>query len=177
MRYTRLRRQIESGTLIRTHGTPFTGAPDKIARAGKKRKRGSSSTKNDNDDGEEDDAVQPKVEKEGGGKRNTVVKEEKRDSWSEFESSGESDGDSEDEIPLAKLRKAKMASNAVIQSVPYGVPGLMFRGNGVSRMMPPYQQVVAHPTYGFGHCTRGNGNQRLMQGEYYPGGSKPTQSA
>ena len=42
MRYTRLRRAIESGTLIGTHGTPFQGADkigDKIADAPKKRKK------------------------------------------------------------------------------------------------------------------------------------------
>lgn len=39
MRYTRLRRAIESGTLIGTHGTPFQGGVDKILEAQKKRKR------------------------------------------------------------------------------------------------------------------------------------------
>ncbi|KAI9875125.1 MAG: hypothetical protein M1830_008854 [Pleopsidium flavum] len=39
MRYTRLRRAIESGTLIGTHGTPFQGSADKIIEAQKKRKR------------------------------------------------------------------------------------------------------------------------------------------
>ncbi len=39
MRYTRLRRAIESGTLIGTHGTPFQGGADKIVEAQKKRKR------------------------------------------------------------------------------------------------------------------------------------------
>lgn len=39
MRYTRLRRAIESGTLIGTHGTPFQGGADKTAEARKKRKK------------------------------------------------------------------------------------------------------------------------------------------
>lgn len=39
MRYTRLRRAIESGTLIGTHGTPFQGGADKIAEGRKKRKK------------------------------------------------------------------------------------------------------------------------------------------
>jgi hypothetical protein len=182
MRYTRLRRQIESGTLIGTHRTPFTGAPEKIAEAGKKRKRCSSSIKND--DGEEDDML-PKDEKgssederQGGERRNTVVKEERRGSWSQFESSEESDGDSEDEIPLAKLRKAKMASNPMIPGVPNEVPSFTLPGNGVLMMLPPYQQSAAHPTYEFGHCMTGNRNQQMMPGEYYSGGrSKLTQPA
>lgn len=38
MRYTRLRRAIESGSLIGTHGTPFQGGSEKNAQAQKKRK-------------------------------------------------------------------------------------------------------------------------------------------
>ena len=39
MRYTRLRRAIEGGTLIGTHGTPFQGTPEKVAKAQQKRKK------------------------------------------------------------------------------------------------------------------------------------------
>ena len=39
MRLTRLRRDIENGNLVGTHGTPFLGAADRIAEARKKRKR------------------------------------------------------------------------------------------------------------------------------------------
>lgn len=39
MRYTRLRRAIESGTLIGTHGTPFQGGADKIVEARRKRSK------------------------------------------------------------------------------------------------------------------------------------------
>ncbi len=39
MRYTRLRRAIENGTLIGTHGTPFQGGAAKISEAQRKRKR------------------------------------------------------------------------------------------------------------------------------------------
>ena len=39
MRYTRLRRAIESGTLIGTHGTPFQGGADKAVEPRKKRKK------------------------------------------------------------------------------------------------------------------------------------------
>ena len=38
MRYTRLRRTIESGTLIGTHGTPFQGGSEKNVQTQKKRK-------------------------------------------------------------------------------------------------------------------------------------------
>ena len=39
MRFTRLRRAIEDGTLIDTHGKQFQGSADKIAEAQKKRKK------------------------------------------------------------------------------------------------------------------------------------------
>lgn len=39
MRYTRLKRAIEGGTLIGTHGIPFQGTPEKPPRTQKKRKR------------------------------------------------------------------------------------------------------------------------------------------
>jgi len=114
MRYTRLRRQIESGTLIGTHGTPFTGAPEKIAEAGKKRKGGTSSSggghakfhddgasEDGNEDGEGHDGSsgEKSSERVGGEKR---VKREAGG----FASDTTSD-DSEDEVPLAKLRKTR----------------------------------------------------------------------
>ncbi|PSS10832.1 hypothetical protein M430DRAFT_61218 [Amorphotheca resinae ATCC 22711] len=110
MRYTRLRRQIESGTLIGTHGTPFPSdkVVEKIAEAGKKRKRVNSGKDVKGDDDEEE-LKGKKKEKERKRER-SVVKREREDS-DDFESSGESVtdfGDSEDEIPLAKLRKSKM---------------------------------------------------------------------
>ncbi|TAQ85451.1 hypothetical protein B7494_g6230 [Chlorociboria aeruginascens] len=96
MRYTRLRRQIESGTLIGTHGTPFTGGAEKIAEALKKRKRSSGQEGHKNDD-DEDDIPIPKERKPG----KNVIKDEDSD---EFETDGsEESGDSEDEMPLAKL--------------------------------------------------------------------------
>ena len=39
MRYTRLRRAIEGGTLIGTHGTPFQGGQEKVAEGDRKRKK------------------------------------------------------------------------------------------------------------------------------------------
>jgi hypothetical protein len=94
MRYTRLRRQIEGGTLIGTHGTPFGGGAEKIAEATKKRKKPLLPSYN-----------------EGGltEKRNEVATEdpekhikfeynESSDMWET--SSGYSESD--DEMPLAK---------------------------------------------------------------------------
>ena len=46
MRYTRLRRAIESGTLIGTHGTPFHGNTEKIEEVQKKRKKNEGITRN-----------------------------------------------------------------------------------------------------------------------------------
>lgn len=47
MRYTRLRRAIESGTLIGTHGTPFQGATDKGTGAQNRRKKPLLSTRSE----------------------------------------------------------------------------------------------------------------------------------
>lgn len=108
MRYTRLRRQIESGTLIGTHGTPFPSdkVVEKNAEAGRKRKRPSQS-KGSRGDGDDEG-----LEKDGSTKRaksKSVIKKE--GNWSDgFESSGESGSefeDSEDEMPLAKLMKSR----------------------------------------------------------------------
>jgi hypothetical protein len=131
MRYTRLRRQIESGTLIGTHGTPFTGSAEKIFEASTKRKRGGGGVvKNQNtSDTEDEEPVQRKGRKSaevgtagvdaavgrgkemevgrgrGGTKKGEVkVKEEPDSDFSSTESEFE---DSEDEIPLAKLRKSR----------------------------------------------------------------------
>lgn len=106
MRYTRLRRQIESGTLIGTHGTPFPSdkVVEKNAEAGRKRKRLSPGK----------DVKNEASEDMGGRKKNTksksIIKKEGKGSG-EFESSGESESDfedSEDEMPLAKLMKSRM---------------------------------------------------------------------
>lgn len=164
MRYTRLRRQIESGTLIGTHGTRFAGALEKIAEAGKKRKRGPSSIKNDKGGQGEAKGSVNKDEAKGEESRRgvTVVKEERQYSWVEFESSEESDGDSEDEIPLAKLRKSKLASNAMLARMSE-VPKFMHPTDGVS--MPFHsgpQTNGAIPTSGFGGCVSGNCDQQWM---------------
>jgi hypothetical protein len=108
MRYTRLRRQIESGTLIGTHGTPFPSdkVVEKNAEAGRKRKR-LGPEKSGTGDADED-----AVEKDEGKKRSkpkSVIKKE-TEGCDGFESSGESESDfvdSEDEMPLAKLMKSR----------------------------------------------------------------------
>jgi hypothetical protein len=112
MRYTRLRRQIESGTLIGTHGTPFPSdkVVEKNAEAGRKRKRLSPGK----------DAKIDASEETGGRKKDakskSIIKKE-GDGSGEFESSGDSESDfedSEDEMPLAKLMKSRMkASDAL----------------------------------------------------------------
>jgi len=157
MRYTRLRRQIESGTLISTHGTPFGN--EKSVTVTPKRKRAASkkiipededeitpakaslnpngkpsgkdvkARKNPNAQKEEvgvgnggkgkidggfDNSRQVNGRTDGkGSDRPGVSKTDgvivKREEESEFESSDASSlSASEDEIPLAKLRKSRM---------------------------------------------------------------------
>lgn len=60
MRYTRLRRAIEGGTLIGTHGTPFQGGAGKVVEAGKERKKLLHSTQT-----EKIDDVEPLVTRRG----------------------------------------------------------------------------------------------------------------
>lgn len=107
MRYTRLRRQIESGTLIGTHGIPFPSdkVVEKNAEAGKKRKR-LSPGKAGRSDAEEDTVEKDESKKRM--KRQSMIKKEE-DGSEGFESSGKSDSDfedSEDDMPLAKLMKS-----------------------------------------------------------------------
>jgi hypothetical protein len=95
MRYTRLRRQIEGGTLIGTHGTPFSGVTEKMSLEVRKRKRDS----------------QPET---GQGERPTVfakttspdlkIKSEPEEFSERYETNSSGDDDSEDDMPLAKRR-------------------------------------------------------------------------
>lgn len=119
MRYTRLRRQIESGTLIGTHGTPFPSdkVVEKNAEAGRKRKRLSPSK---GGGGDADEEGQNKPASKKGSQRKSVVKKEGSGSEG-FESSGESEsdfGDSEDEMPLAKLVKSRGKAPGAFSSQP-----------------------------------------------------------
>lgn len=162
MRYTRLRRQIESGTLIGTHGTPFTGSADKIFEASTKRKRAGGVNKSSEDARQDEELVERKsrgrdskrsgvddgkengtetgrkmARGKGGGKDKEVqVKEEQE---SDFSSTSSDFEDSEDEIPLAKLRKARLGPfQSPSSSKPYVSPY-------VSRPIGPSQAGNAVP--------------------------------
>src|SRR5277367_1277587 len=95
MRYTRLRRQIEGGTLIGTHGTPFSGVAEKMSPEVRKRKRDSQP--------ETGDGERPGVfAKTNSPDRKFKSEPEEFSERYETDSSG---GDnSEDEMPLAKRR-------------------------------------------------------------------------
>jgi hypothetical protein len=95
MRYTRLRRQIEGGTLIGTHGTPFSGVAEKMPPEVRKRKRDS----------------QPETgEREWPGvfakttSHDRKIKSEPEDFSERYETGSSEGDDSEDEMPLAKRR-------------------------------------------------------------------------
>jgi hypothetical protein len=125
MRYTRLRRQIESGTLIGTHGTPFPSekVAEKNAEAGRKRKRVSPG-KGFEDDFQGDTPETDEIKRRA--KHTSVIKKEGNGSEG-FESSGESESefvDSEDEMPLAKLMKSRTRASA-------GIPNQM-GGHGIT---------------------------------------------
>lgn len=129
MRYTRLRRQIESRTLIGTHGQPF-GCPSSnsssINATLAKRKRsinpdideyGDAKGEDDREEGMEIERWSMKVKKE----------------WDGDESLGSVSGeDSEDDMPLAKLKGVKIGSYRQIDSLPPHSP--TFTHHGLSIM-------------------------------------------
>lgn len=194
MRYTRLRRQIESGTLIGTHGTPFTGSADKIFEASTKRKRGGNIKNQGSSDTEDEEPVQRKGRKNdeagrigGDGSKNggtekgkgvnkskgkeVKVKEELDSDFSSTESDFE---DSEDEMPLAKLRKAQLgplppsATRGQPSSKPYispypssmmtpGVSGRQLGGGEVPRSMPAFGIGQGGEGFGIGNDPRFGG--------------------
>lgn len=135
MRYTRLRRQIESGALIGTHGTPFSSPADssspasspKTSASNIKRKRGQKFEDENSEDGgdekeDEDGDKKCQVGRDRKDEKSRVIKlEVKEEDWSDgdasFESESEVDEDSEDEIPLAKLRKRRLDA-----SIPTPIP-------------------------------------------------------
>jgi hypothetical protein len=102
MRYTRLRRQIETGTLIGTHGTPFQGGAEKIAEAQRKRRRsaGSSPLKGESGTTEPGDLAKNKILKAAGAKKDRNGE------------SMESVGTSEDDVPLMERAKSRKATEA-----------------------------------------------------------------
>ena len=116
MRYTRLRRQIESGTLIGTHGTPFSGPSEKFQTLEQKTRerfggKGQSEGSENSDGKYQKERGKERMGAEGHGdglegKCSVVKSEYSEDADFEFESSSSAnEDDSEDEIPLAKLRK------------------------------------------------------------------------
>ena len=106
MRYTRLRRQIENGTLIGTHGTPFQGGAEKIAEAQRKRRRsvGLSSIAKGKDGGR-GDLTKKKIPRAALSK----------DSKTGGSTAGEET--SEEDMPLMKRCRSKEATETKIRSV------------------------------------------------------------
>jgi hypothetical protein len=99
MRYTRLRRQIEGGTLISKHGNPFSGVTEKTAADTRKRKTGSHQ--------ETEKGAQPGV------LLKTItpdrkIKSEPDDFSDRYETDYSEGSDSEDEMPLAKRRHGEV---------------------------------------------------------------------
>jgi hypothetical protein len=116
MRYTRLRRQIESGTLIGTHGTPFLSSsadnPSTSPTSNKRKRLGGSSGKDEEDESEADIGLknEKSLKSEKKGKEHKIKIEDGESGWdSGSETTGSEGWDSEDEIPLAKLRKARLS--------------------------------------------------------------------
>jgi hypothetical protein len=124
MRYTRLRRQIESGTLIGTHGTPFLSSSPHPEKQGKRKRVDGAKGE---EESEEEIGVKRELWKKEG--KESKVKEE---TGSEFESSGsESEGwDSDDEVPLAKLRKAKLGLSSGAATRAYALSNGAVQGPG-----------------------------------------------
>jgi hypothetical protein len=95
MRYTRLRRQIEGGTLIGTHGTPFSGVAKKMSPEARKRKRGSQP---ETGEGEPPGVFAKTTSPD------QKIKSEPEDFSERYETDSSKGEDSEDEMPLAKRR-------------------------------------------------------------------------
>lgn len=152
MRYTRLRRQIESGTLIGTHGTPFAATSS----SEKKRKRSLAHAKKaaPKDKPETDSSVGA-VEEVDGRTRLEAEKETETKVKKESDSDGYGgDGDttegesdetdewsSEDEIPLAKLRKArsKTTTRPQMSPVPSTIDRAERKGAPIRELLPATQ--------------------------------------
>ena len=95
MRYTRLRRQIEGGTLIGTHGTPFSGLAEKMSPEARKRKRDSQP---ETGEGEPPGVFAKTTSPD------QKIKSEPEDFSERYETDSSEGEDSEDEMPLAKRR-------------------------------------------------------------------------
>jgi hypothetical protein len=116
MRYTRLRRQIESGALNGGQGSTF-GAIERP----KKRKRGSAVRKTSGEAVENRRGKEGKCDASGGRMEEAVVVKKE---CIEFESS-DTEEEEEDKVTLAELRKAKIAASqsAGLEAPRAGVAG------------------------------------------------------
>jgi hypothetical protein len=181
MRYTRLRRQIESGTLIGTHGTPFLshhssstspnfGHSEKLKRKRASRGGGEGEGKDEEECGFKGDSVGNvgkgvKAEKDELEGKKWKIKEEDEDDSTGWESGSGSDTewgwDSEDEVPLAKLRKAKPGCSSVSQQTAL-VPSQRVVGGG--------RETREEGTNGAnnGYGGRSVGGQRRVNGAAVP---------
>ncbi|KAF8861829.1 hypothetical protein BDZ45DRAFT_773550 [Acephala macrosclerotiorum] len=148
MRYTRLRRQIESGTLIGTHGTPFASpaVPEETKKCRgefKKRKRTikkEEGTTSQFDNSDEEDKK---------------IKNENSSSYESDSSTESLTDESEDEMPLAKLSKKHMAASpstallALRRMTPatpsYSVAGSSVRGSQAGHTTVGVAKFSKHP--------------------------------
>jgi hypothetical protein len=130
MRYTRLRRQIESGTLVATRGTPFLSHSSSLPTSTSSHNPDKLKRKRVSGEDEEiifkrDDVKQLergiKAERETVEAREGKIKREDEGSgvWDSGSGSETDEGwDSEDEVPLAKLRKATLSSFVAQNTAP-----------------------------------------------------------
>lgn len=108
MRYTRLRRSIESGTLIGTHGTPFQGSVEKIAQTQKKRK---TPIMDEEDEEDEDDVCPPRPRR-----GIQPVKESRQFTSSSPRVNTSEASDADGSWPFERQAKAKMMEAAAVDS-------------------------------------------------------------
>ena len=196
MRYTRLRRQIESGSLVGGHGSPPTNSPSKREHSSTATSKTDSPTKSeiattDADAECKDDPETIVVDKMLGAKRRRLslrerkveVKVERRGSGedgSESDSGSEgSEWESEDEIPLAKLKKARIEGpprKLVSPSCQTFVPASKSPDRTVRGPAPsPEVQRAAAPSFenlGISSARVQEGGQLRLQDEGYASGPR-----
>ena len=152
------------------HATPFSGSADKIYKASTKRKRGTNIKKSPDDDTEDDVSLQKRgrersgvdCKRESGGSGNGKNSEKskgkeklikvKDEPESDFSSTSSDFEDSEDEMPLAKLRKAGLGPFHS-SSKPYTSPYSDAYANGKMTPIPGAKAVprsMAGFEYGMG---------------------------
>lgn len=125
MRYTRLRRQIEGGTLIGTHGASFSGGFDKPATLLGKRKLSKRETS----------AAKSKVRRVNKMK----IKNEYDETSDEHETDPSEYVESEDEVPLARRKPVRL----LIESPQLSMPSSNARNaNATSKMQSEEIPIV-----------------------------------